>query len=144
MLRGLTNNPDLEGARHGLAAAQDELRAVLGTALPQIDATGQIGRAHINCSELYAPVNTLSATGNRYKIGPSLVYDLDVFGGVRRSIESQRAQTAVVRDRLREPYVTLVDQVVVTAFDYAARERTRNAPRPRAAARCLPRGARAP
>ncbi len=55
--QALASNPDLEGARHGLAAAQDELRAVSGAALPQIDATGQIGRGHINGSELYAPVN---------------------------------------------------------------------------------------
>ncbi|MDE2051510.1 MAG: efflux transporter outer membrane subunit, partial [Gammaproteobacteria bacterium] len=118
--QALANNPDLQGARHGLAAAQDELRAVSGAALPQIDAAGQIGRGHINGSELYAPVKSLSATGNRYGIGPSLAYDLDLFGGLRRSIESQQAQTAAVRDQLRDTYVTLVDQVVVTAFDYAA------------------------
>lgn len=118
--QALAGNPDLRGARHGLAAAQDELRAVAGTALPQIDATGQVSRGHINGSELYAPVKTLSATGNRYAIGPSLVYNLDLFGGVRRSVESQRAQTTAVQDQLRDTYVTLVDQVVVTAFDYAA------------------------
>jgi NodT family efflux transporter outer membrane factor (OMF) lipoprotein len=118
--QALANNPDLQAASHGLAAAQDELRAVAGTALPQIDATGQIGRAHINGSELYAPVNTLSSTGDRYELGPSLAYNLDIFGGIRRSIESQQAQTAAVRDQLRDTYVTLVDQVVVTAFDYAA------------------------
>jgi NodT family efflux transporter outer membrane factor (OMF) lipoprotein len=118
--QALSGNPDLEGARHGLAAAQDELRAVSGTALPQIDAAGEIGRGHINGSELYEPVNTLSVTGNLYGVGPSFAYNLDPFGGVRRSIESERAQTAAVRDRLRDTYVTLVDQVVVTAFDYAA------------------------
>jgi NodT family efflux transporter outer membrane factor (OMF) lipoprotein len=116
----LANSPDLEGARHGLAAAQDELKAIAGTALPQIDATGQIGRGHINGSELYGPVSALDATGNRYEIGPALAYNLDPFGGVRRSIESQQAQTAAVQDQLRDTYVTLVDQVVVTAFDYAA------------------------
>jgi NodT family efflux transporter outer membrane factor (OMF) lipoprotein len=118
--QALANNPSLEGARHGLAAAQDELKAVSGAALPQIDATGQIGRAHINGSELYRPVNSLEATGNRYEIGPSLAYNLDLFGGIRRSIESQEAQTAAVQDQLRDTYVTLVDQIVVTAFDYAA------------------------
>jgi NodT family efflux transporter outer membrane factor (OMF) lipoprotein len=118
--QALTNSPDLQAARHGLAAAQDELRAVSGTALPQIDAAGRIEGAHINGSELYAPVKALSTTAPRYALGPSLVYDLDVFGGVRRSIEAQRAQTAAVSDQLRDTYVTLVDQVVVTAFDYAA------------------------
>jgi len=116
----LTNSPDLDAARHGLAAAQDELKAVSGAELPQIDAGGQIGRAHINGSELYAPVNAINATGNRYEIGPTLAYNLDLFGGLRRSMESQRAQTLGVSDQLRDTYVTLVDQVVITAFDYAA------------------------
>ena len=118
--QALANNPSLEGARHGLAAAQDELEAVSGAALPQIDATGEIGRAHINGSELYGPTSEIDVTGNRYEIGPSLAYNLDLFGGVRRSIEAQQAQTAAAQDQLRDTYVTLVDQVVVTAFDYAA------------------------
>jgi outer membrane protein TolC len=39
---------------------------------------------------------------------------------VRRSIESQQAATANARDQVLNTYVTLVDQVVITAFDYAA------------------------
>ena len=88
--QALAGNPDLEAARHGLMAAQFELKAVAGTALPQIDATGQVGRARVNGSFLYGPVNEISATGNRFALGPSLVYDLDLFGGVRH-VESQRA-----------------------------------------------------
>ena len=118
--QALRNSPDLDAARHGLAAAQDELRAVSGAALPQINAAGEIGRGHINGSQLYEPVNAFNATGNQYEIGPSLAYNLDPFGGLRRSIESQQAQTAAVQDQLRDTYVTLVDQVVITAFDYAA------------------------
>lgn len=118
--QALAGNPDLEGARHGLKAAQDELRAVSGAALPQIDAAGQIGGAHINGSELYGPVSALDVTNSRYEIGPTLAYNLDPFGGVRRSIESQRARTDAVGDQLRDTYVTLVDQVVISAFDCAA------------------------
>ncbi|HEV8017502.1 MAG TPA: efflux transporter outer membrane subunit [Steroidobacteraceae bacterium] len=116
----LAHNPDLEAARHGLLAAQYELRAVAGTALPQIDATGEIGRARINGSYLYSPVNTLQVTGNRFELGPALAYNLDLFGGTRRQIESQQAATAAVRDQVLNTYVTLVDQTVITAFDYAA------------------------
>ena len=116
----LADNPDLEAARHGLLAAQYELKAVAGTQLPQLDATGQIGRAHINGSFLYAPVNAISATGNRWELGPTLAYNLDPFGATRRQVESQRAQTAAVRDQVLDTYVTLVDQTVLTAFDYAA------------------------
>src|SRR5580704_2060169 len=38
--QALANSPDLDAARHGLLAAQYELKAVAGTALPQIDASG--------------------------------------------------------------------------------------------------------
>jgi NodT family efflux transporter outer membrane factor (OMF) lipoprotein len=116
----LAGNHNLAGARHGLVAAQFELQAVAGAELPQIDAGGQIGRAHINGSFLYGPVNAIKATGNRWELGPTLAYNLDPFGGTRRQVEAQRAATAQVRDQVLNTYVTLVDQVVITAFDYAA------------------------
>ena len=116
----LAGNPDLEAARHGLVAAQYELRAVAGAQLPQIDVGGQVGRAHVNGSFLYQPVDTFKSTGNRFELGPSLAYNLDPFGGTRRQVESQRAATAAVRDQALNTYVTLVDQTVITAFDYAA------------------------
>jgi NodT family efflux transporter outer membrane factor (OMF) lipoprotein len=116
----LANNPDLEAARHGLVAAQYELKAVSGSELPQIDLAGQVGRAHINGSFLYSPVESFTATGNRFALGPTLAYDLDAFGGRRRQVEAQRAATATVRDQALNTYVTLVDQTVITAFDYAA------------------------
>jgi len=116
----LANNPDLEAARHGLVAAQYELKAVSGSELPQLDLTGQIGRAHINGSFLYSPVESFTATGNRFALGPTLAYNLDAFGGTRRAVEAQRAATTTVRDQVLNTYVTLVDQTVITAFDYAA------------------------
>ncbi len=118
--QALANNPDLSAARHGLLAAQYELKAVSGTALPQIDASGKIGRAHANGSFLYGPVNQIDVTADQFSAGPSLTYNLDVFGGIRRSIEAQRAQTAGAREQVLDTYVTLVDQVVINAFDYAA------------------------
>src|SRR5262245_56463526 len=116
----LAANPDLESARHGLKAAQFELQAVTGTQLPQVDLTGEVGRAHINGSVFYGPVDAINATGNRFALGPALAYNLDPFGGTRREVEAQRAATAVVRAQVLNTYVTLVDQVVITAFDYAA------------------------
>jgi NodT family efflux transporter outer membrane factor (OMF) lipoprotein len=118
--QALDNSPDLNAARHGLVAAQYELKAVAGTALPQIDASGKVGRAHANGSFLYGPVNELDVTADQFMAGPSLAYNLDEFGGIRRSIESAGAQIASVRDQVLDTYVTLVDQVVINAFDYAA------------------------
>lgn len=116
----LAANPDLESARHGLMAAQFELKAVSGTALPQVDLTGGVGRAHINGSYLYGPVDAIEQTGNRFALGPELAYNLDPFGGTRRQVEAQRAATEVLHAQALNTYVTLVDQVVITAFDYAA------------------------
>ena len=118
----LADNPDLEAARHGLLAAQDELRAVSGARLPELDAGAKMSRAHINGSFLYEPVGALNVTGNQLNVGLNLAYNLDVFGGVRRSIESQASAAASARDQALNTYVTMVDRVVVTAFDYAASE----------------------
>jgi NodT family efflux transporter outer membrane factor (OMF) lipoprotein len=116
----LAHNAGLEAAQQGLLAAQFELKAVSGSALPKLQAGLSAQRAHINGSYLYEPVNALAVTGNQFSLGPSLAYNLDFFGGVRRSIEAQAAATSAVRDQTLNTYVTLVDQVVVTAFDYAA------------------------
>jgi NodT family efflux transporter outer membrane factor (OMF) lipoprotein len=116
----LRGNPDLEGARHDLRAAQYELQAVAGTALPQVQIDGRVARSRVNGSLLYQPDENLQVTANQFSLGPSLAYDLDVFGGIRRTIESQAAQTSRVRHEMLDVYVTLVDQVVVTAFNLAA------------------------
>jgi NodT family efflux transporter outer membrane factor (OMF) lipoprotein len=42
-----------------------------------------------------------------------------VFGKLKRTVESQAAQTAGVQRQALDTYVTLIDQVVVTAFSYA-------------------------
>jgi outer membrane protein TolC len=97
--RALSGNHDLEAARHGLKAAQFELRAVAGTQLPQIDLGGQIGRARVNGAPLYAPTDYLQITGNRFELGPTLAYNIDAFGGTRRQVEEQRAVTATARDQ---------------------------------------------
>lgn len=113
-------NPDLEAARHGLRAAQYELRAVAGSALPRLELDVRATRIRANGSFLYEPVEAIQATANQFAVGPALAYDLDVFGRIRRTIESQAAETARVQHEALNLYITLVDQVVITAFDYAA------------------------
>ncbi|HTV78534.1 MAG TPA: efflux transporter outer membrane subunit [Steroidobacteraceae bacterium] len=116
----LRSNPGLDGARHSLRAAQYELAAVAGTALPQVTLAAKASRSRVNGSLLYEPDEALQVTANQYTLGPSLAYDLDVFGRLRRTIESQAARTSSVQRQVLDVYVTLVDQVVVTAFGYAA------------------------
>jgi NodT family efflux transporter outer membrane factor (OMF) lipoprotein len=118
--QALRANPGLEAARHNLRAAQYELEAVAGSALPQLAVGAKVDRAKVNGSLLYEPDEALQITANQYMVGPSLAYDLDVFGRLRRTIESQAALTSSVQRQVLNVYVTLIDQVVVTAFGYAA------------------------
>jgi NodT family efflux transporter outer membrane factor (OMF) lipoprotein len=119
----LQDNPGLDAARHGLLAAQFELKAVSGAELPSLKAGAGVDRARVNGSLLLKPVNYFSAVGNQFSVGPSLAYDLDLFGGVKRAVEAQAAAAADARAVALDTYVTLVDQVVVAAFGYAAAER---------------------
>jgi NodT family efflux transporter outer membrane factor (OMF) lipoprotein len=116
----LLANPDLEAARHNLRAAEFELEAVAGSALPQVQLGAKAARAKVNGSLLYEPNDQLQVTANQFTIGPSLAYDLDVFGRLRRTIEAQAAQTSSVDRQTLNVYITLIDQVVTTAFNYAA------------------------
>jgi NodT family efflux transporter outer membrane factor (OMF) lipoprotein len=118
--QALRSNPSLTAARHSLRAAQYQLEAVAGSALPQINFGARAERAHVNGSLLYEPDEALQVTANQYTLGPSLAYDLDVFGKLKRTIESQAAQTSSVQREVLDVYVTLIDQIVVTAFGYAA------------------------
>jgi NodT family efflux transporter outer membrane factor (OMF) lipoprotein len=118
--QALRANPDLDAARHSLAAAQYELHAVAGTALPQIALGAHVMRARVNGSFLYEPDEAFQATANQYNFGPTLVYDLDVFGRIRRTVEAQSAQTDEVHHQTLNVYITLVSQVVLTAFNIAA------------------------
>jgi NodT family efflux transporter outer membrane factor (OMF) lipoprotein len=116
----LRANPDLEGARHNLLAAQYELKAVAGSALPQIDAGAKATRARVNGSLLYEPPEMLQVTANQFNLGPSLAYDLDVFGRIRRTIESQSAQMDQASHQALNVYITLVNQAVLASFNLAA------------------------
>jgi NodT family efflux transporter outer membrane factor (OMF) lipoprotein len=116
----LRANPDLEAARRSLIAARYELEAVAGSALPQIELDTKAMRARVNGSFLYEPIEKFQATANVFTIGPSLAYDLDVFGRLRRTIEAQTAQTAQIAHQTLNVRITLVSNVVLTAFEVAA------------------------
>lgn len=116
----LRGSPDLEAARRSLAAAQYEERAVAGALYPQVEIDARAQRERVNGSYLFMPIDAFHATANQFALGPSLAYDLDVFGGIRRSIESQAAQTAEASHEALNVYITLVSDVVLTAFNIAS------------------------
>lgn len=116
----LAHNPDLKAAQAGIAVAQARLRAVTGSEYPQLDLSAGASRGKANGSFLYQPAPSFQAIANTFSLTPTLSYDLDVFGGTRRSVEAQAANSDYVRAQALDTYVTLVNQVVATAFELAA------------------------
>ncbi len=118
--RSLAGNPDLQATRHALRAAQDEGRATAGLLYPTVTAEAGANRGHINGSGLYEPDQAFSATGNQRSLGLSLAYNMDLFGQVHRSVEAQRAAVETARYEALNVVITLVSQVVSSAFDAVA------------------------
>ncbi|MDE1173688.1 MAG: efflux transporter outer membrane subunit [Parvibaculaceae bacterium] len=123
----LANNPDLKAAQAGIAAAQAQFRAVAGDEYPQLDLSAGATRGKANGSLLYQPAPSFQGIANTFSLTPTLSYDLDVFGGISRSVEAQAANTDYVRAQALDTYVTLVNQVVATAFELAASQARINA-----------------
>lgn len=114
----LQDNPTLEAAQSRLRQARYELAVNDGALYPKLDASLGDARERSNASSLglsSIPPNTF----NLYSAGLSLSYDLDLAGGNRRAIESATAREEAERYTLFGTYLTLVDNLVVTALDAA-------------------------
>lgn len=114
----LKSNPTLEAAQARLSQARYELAANDASMYPKLDVDLGASRERANASALglsSIPPNTF----NLYSAGLSLSYDLDLAGADRRAIESAEAQAEVQRYKLLGTYLTLVDNLVVTALDAA-------------------------
>ena len=116
----LHSNPNLASARHALLASHYELQAVSGQTNPQLSLSAATTRSRMNGSFLLAPAQSYLATGNRFSIGPSLAYRLDLSGGVKRAIENQEALVQVSEAEVLNVYITLIDEIVSSALKYDA------------------------
>jgi len=115
----LQNNTDIKAAQAALRAANDNVYAQMGAYYPSIAAG--FNRARARTSQDVAPVpanNTSSYT--LYTAQLSVSYMPDVFGGVRRSVESLRAQAESQRFMLEATYLTLTSNIVAAAIQEAS------------------------
>ena len=114
----LRDNPTLEAAQARLHQARYELAANDASLYPKLDADLGASRQRANASALGLR-SIPPSTFNLYSAGLSLSYDLDLAGANRRAIESAEAQAEAQRYDLLGTYLTLVDNLVVTALDAA-------------------------
>ncbi|WP_292223405.1 efflux transporter outer membrane subunit [Brevundimonas sp.] len=114
----LRANPDLKAADATLRQARAQLRAARGAYLPSVDASYQADR-HKDSATLSPPLNDESLLYTLHTAQVSVSYPLDLFGGVRRSVESAAAQTQAVRYEYEAARLSIITNTILAAIEEA-------------------------
>jgi NodT family efflux transporter outer membrane factor (OMF) lipoprotein len=119
----LAHNPTLAASQQTLIEAEETVRAAQGGLLPSLSGGFQATREKVSSAEL-ASFGTASAVTipafSLYNADLNVSYAPDVFGGVRRQIESSAAQADFQRDELEAAYLTLTSNIVTAAVTEAS------------------------
>jgi NodT family efflux transporter outer membrane factor (OMF) lipoprotein len=124
--RALKANPDLESAKAALRAARETYLAQRGALLPSAGVDYNVSRQQASGT----PAPPLASNNNLFTLHTAQVtvaYAPDIFGGLRRQIESAKAQAEAQRDETRAAYLTLTANVVAGAIQEASLVRQRAA-----------------
>ena len=119
---GMANSPTLAASKAALAQAQANYMAQVGTLFPAIGGnfTGQRQRFSLSQFGGANVTDVGSRIFNLFNTNVSVSYVLDVFGGLRRQIESSGAQVDFQAFELEAANLTLTSNIVTTAITIAA------------------------
>jgi NodT family efflux transporter outer membrane factor (OMF) lipoprotein len=122
----LANNPSLTAAQDTLIEAQENVRAEEGSFLPSLSGSFQAEREQVSSASTASfgvggsqTVQSISPF-TLYDASLSVSYSLDVFGGVRRQVESLAAQADYERYELEAAYLSLTANIVTAAVTEAS------------------------
>uniref|UniRef100_UPI0025F66457 efflux transporter outer membrane subunit n=1 Tax=uncultured Sphingomonas sp. TaxID=158754 RepID=UPI0025F66457 len=123
--QAIANNRSLVASNATLAASRDELRAIAGRRLPQVDANARVDQQQVNLAAFgFSGSNPLAPAGNPefhlYTVGGGVSYDLDLFGGLKRSVEQSSAQAEAQLRQTEAAHLTIAGQVVNQVLTIAA------------------------
>jgi len=116
--QALRGNPDLQAAQSSLRQASENLYAGQGSLFPTAKLNVQAAKERLSGAEFGEP--NLSTTLSLVTGAVNVSYTPDVFGGVRRQIESLAAQARYQRFELEATYLTLTSNVVNAAVQEAS------------------------
>jgi NodT family efflux transporter outer membrane factor (OMF) lipoprotein len=118
--QALTNNPTLAAAQATLRQSQENLNALVGSALfPSVDANASVSRQKISGAAFGQP-NANFSPFTLYNASVRVSYALDLFGGARRELESLASQVDFQRFQLEAAYLTITSNIVTTAVKEAS------------------------
>jgi NodT family efflux transporter outer membrane factor (OMF) lipoprotein len=136
--RALDGNLDLQAAGSRIRQARQQEIVEAAAGLPTLGANPQISRTHISKNSIPPALLNLFGGGGgggasaapgsnvfgqpgtnipEYQVGFDATWEIDLFGGIRRSVEAARAQTAAQVWNRRDSEVSLTAEV---ASDYLA------------------------
>jgi NodT family efflux transporter outer membrane factor (OMF) lipoprotein len=116
--QALEANPDLDAARAALRRANELLYAQQGALFPTIGANASGTQQLYNGAQAGQPGTTSQFSVTTASL--SISYAPDLWGGVRRQVESQAALAEYQRFQLEAAYLTLTSNVVVAAVNLAS------------------------
>ena len=117
--QALKVNPDLEAAQAALRGAWENVYAQQGAFFPSVDASFNSTRQQ-TAGILSSPLANGNNIYSLHTAQVALTYAPDVFGGIRREVESLKAQADSQRFQLEAAYLTLTSNVVAAAVEEAA------------------------
>lgn len=118
--RGLAANLDIDAAGARLRQARASLRGTRGQLYPTLGTSGSVARSiGADGRTVIDPTTgqTISTGGDTtiYRAGIDASYEVDLFGGIRRSIEAARADAEAAQAALRSTQLTIASEI---AFNY--------------------------
>jgi NodT family efflux transporter outer membrane factor (OMF) lipoprotein len=115
----LQNNLSRQVARANLAKAQEGLNAARGARSIQVDAAAGVERRKYGASFLGPEAQTFP-TFSAYTLGPTVSYDLDIFGATRDRIEMAGASADYEHEQLRAARLRVVGDTVTQVLHIAS------------------------
>lgn len=107
--RTLAGNTDLAAAQARLRAARASLKASRGALLPSLSAGGSASRQEV--------VEGPGGGNSGFQAGLDAAYEVDLFGGIRRSVEAARANAQSSAASLADVQRSLVAEVALNYID---------------------------
>jgi NodT family efflux transporter outer membrane factor (OMF) lipoprotein len=118
--RAFAANPNIQAAQASLRAAMANARAQEGALFPTAGVDFNPTRQQTPSGSLASSASSGASIYSLYTLQANVSYTLDVFGGVRRSMEALDAQTDFQRYELQAAYLTLAGNTATAAVQEAS------------------------
>jgi NodT family efflux transporter outer membrane factor (OMF) lipoprotein len=110
--RGVKANLDVRAAQYRILQARGNRGATVAQLFPQANATGEYNRNH---SAGTRTNHHFDDSFDFWQAGLDATWEMDLFGGIRRSVEASDAQIGFAIEDRRDVLVTLISEI---ALDY--------------------------